>query len=101
MIIASPLYVRVVAADRDRGFVLLVSWTKPVIQRTAHQMSTLSELSREYIDKVIANAVKTSKVTEVIDVTDSGIKKQLAKIFGEVVEKPKKEKSIPNESESE
>jgi len=90
MIIASPLYIRVITADRDRGYMLLLSWTKPVNQRTAHQISTLSSPTRVSLDAIIASAIRMAKVTEVIDVTESGIKRQLAKMFGELPEKTKK-----------
>jgi hypothetical protein len=77
------MYIRIVPADRDRGYMLLVSWVKPVIQKTATQISTLSVLSRDSLTAAIDAATLSYKPREVVDVTPAGIHAQLRKLFGE------------------
>ena len=36
------LYSRVIPADMDRGYILLTSWSKQVVQRTCYSMSSRS-----------------------------------------------------------
>ena len=80
---SSTMYIRIVPADRDRGYVLLVSWVKPVVQKTATQISSLSDLTRDSLDASIARAVASYKPGNVMDVTPPGIHTQLRKLFGE------------------
>lgn len=80
---SSTMYIRIVPADRDRGYMLLVSWVKPVIQKTATQITTLSVLTRASLDAAIDNATKSYKPAQVVDVTPPGIYTQLRKLFGE------------------
>ena len=77
------MYIRIVPADRDRGYVLLVSWVKPVIQKTATQITTMGTPTRASLTAVIDAVTKSYKPREVIDVTPSGIHAQLRKLFGE------------------
>ena len=82
----STMYIRIVPADRDRGYVLLVSWVKPVVQKTATQISSLSGLSRDSLDAAIARATSSYKPANVVDVTPPGIHAQLRKLFGETLQ---------------
>ena len=81
------LYSRVIPADKDRGYVLLMSWEKPVVQRTCYVMSSMSAPSRASLDSMIEDAARRGGADKVVDVTESGIVKKLAKLFGEVPEK--------------
>lgn len=87
----SNLYARIIPADRDRGYVVLLSWEKPVVQRTCTQMTTMGTISRAEINRVIAEAAAYYKA-QVVDVTDPGLQKKLAKLFGE--EPQKKDKTV-------
>ena len=80
---SSTMYIRIVPADRDRGYMLLVSWVKPVIQKTATQITSLSVLSRDSLTAAIDAATKSYKPAQVIDVTPAGIHAQLRKLFNE------------------
>ena len=80
---SSTMYIRIVPQDRDRGYMLLVAWVKPVIQKTATQITTLSVLTRASLDAAIDSATKSYKPASVVDVTPAGIHAQLRKLFGE------------------
>ena len=80
---SSTLYIRIVPADRDRGYVLLVSWVKPVVQKTATQITTMGTPTRASLTAVIDAVTKSYTPREVIDVTPPGIHAQLRKLFGE------------------
>lgn len=86
------LFSRVIPADKDRGFVLLLSWEKPVVQRTCYSMSSMSAPSRAGLDALIAAAVARTNASKVIDVTAPAIVNRLARMFGEVPERASKEK---------
>lgn len=77
----SPLYYRIVAADKDRGFNMLLSWDKPVVQRTAFQMSTLGTADRKNIDRVLAEVTRFYKVAGIVDCTEESMKKRLQKMY--------------------
>jgi len=77
------MYIRIVPADRDRGYMLLVSWVKPVIQKTATQITTLTVLSRDSLTGAIDAVTLSYKPREVVDVTPPGIHAQLRKLFNE------------------
>lgn len=79
--IASTLFVRVVPQERGRGWMLLVSWEKPVIQRTCMQLITLSAITQAKLDEIIARVKADYRVQDVQDVTPDSVKKQLAKDF--------------------
>jgi hypothetical protein len=81
--IAGTLYVRVVAQDKDRGYMLLAGFDPAVIQRTAAQYTTLSDPTRATLDAAIARMQKLYSASEVKDVTASAVVKKLAKLFGE------------------
>ncbi len=80
---SSTMYIRIVPADRDRGYMLLVSWVKPVIQKTATQITTLSVMTRASLEAAVDSATKSYKPASVVDVTPPGIHAQLRKLFGE------------------
>ncbi|MGD9663138.1 MAG: hypothetical protein AB7U63_17920 [Porticoccaceae bacterium] len=76
------IYSRIIPADMNRGYVFLVSREKPVVQRTAAQVSSLSVPSRKSLNRLIAEAEATFKAT-VVDTTAPAVMKKLLKIFGE------------------
>lgn len=78
------LYSRVIPADMDRGYILLTSWSKPVVQRTCYSMSSMSAPSRASLDASVDAVLRKSMASSVIDVTDAGVVKKLAKLFAEV-----------------
>jgi len=81
--LASTLFVRVVPADKDRGFVLLAGYDAAVVQRTALQNTSLSGVTRESLNAAIERLRVANSAAEVRDVTAPAIKKKLAKLFGE------------------
>ena len=83
------LFSRVIPADKDRGYVLLLSWEKPVVQRTCVQMSTMGDPTRASLNNLLDLAERRHGPSTIVDVTEAGIAKKLAKMFGEVVEKVK------------
>ena len=81
--IANTLYVRVVPQDKDRGYMLLAGFDSGVVQSTCAQYTTLSAVSRASLDAAIAAMQARFNAAEVKDVTPVGIKRRLAKMFGE------------------
>ena len=77
------LFARVVPQERDRGYMLLVSWEKPIVQRTAAQLITLGGITRASLDDAIAKAKLVHGAGEVEDVTPPGVKGTLRRLFGE------------------
>jgi len=90
----SVVYIRIVPADRDRGFMLLASFIKPVVQKTAFQISSLTAISRKNLDAIIAAIQKSYDPLEIIDTTGAGLQNQLKIIFGETPIKKSKSKSL-------
>ena len=80
---SSTLYIRIVPQDRQRGYMLLASWVKPVIQKTSMHMTTMSVLTRDRLNATIADVTKIYEPGSVVDVTPVGIHAQLRKLFGE------------------
>lgn len=76
------IFYRIVAADKNRGWVFLLSWDRQVVLRTAAQVSTISIPSRRAIDKLVADAEQFYRATAV-DTTEPGLLKKFAKMFGE------------------
>lgn len=85
--IASTLFVRVVPADKDRGFVLLVGYDAQIVQRTAVQQVSISIATRENLNAAIERVRLNYNAKDVRDITADGIKKKLAKVFGETAKK--------------
>ena len=79
--LASTLYVRVVPQERGRGWMLLVSWEKPVVQRTCAQLITLQGVTEASLAAVKAKVQENYRVAKLEDVTADNILKQLAKEF--------------------
>lgn len=79
------LFARVVPQERDRGYMLLVSWEKPVVQRTAAQLITLGGITRASLDAALEQAKAVHGAGEVEDVTPGGVQGSLKRLFGEVV----------------
>lgn len=77
----TPLYVRVVPQERGRGWMLLVSWEKPVVQRTCTQLMTMSGVTRESYERQKQQVMAYYNVKSVEDVTPDNVKKQLEKEF--------------------
>lgn len=86
--LASTLFVRVVPADRDRGYVLLCGYDASVVQRTALSYTTLSVLTRESLNAAIERMRLSNNAKDVRDVTAPAIVKKLARMFGEVPQPP-------------
>ncbi len=86
--LASTLYVRVVPADKDRGYVLLAGYDPAVVQRTALQYTTLSTPTRDALNAAIERMRANNNAKDVRDVTSPNIVKKLAKLFGEVAAPP-------------
>lgn len=88
--LASTLFVRVVPADKDRGFMLLAGYDAAVVQRTAIQYTTLTVMTRESLNAAIERMRAANSAKEVKDCTAPAIQKKLARLFGEVAEPPPK-----------
>jgi len=84
--LASTLFVRVVPADKNRGFVLLAGYDAAVVQRTALQYTTLTVVTRESLDAAVERMRLQNNAAAVRDVTAPAIAKKLAKMFGETPE---------------
>jgi hypothetical protein len=82
--LASTLYVRVVPADKDRGYLLLAGYEPNIVQRTALTYMTLTAPTRESLNAAIERMRANNSAAVVKDVTDSSVAKKLAKLFGEV-----------------
>lgn len=79
--IASTLYVRVVAQERGRGWMLLASWEKPVIQRTCARLLTMSGVTQASLDALKEAMKQEFRVLKVEDVTPDNIVKALQREF--------------------
>jgi hypothetical protein len=84
MSIASTVFVRVTAQDRQRGYQLLAGFDAKVVVATATRVMTLNgALTRDLLNAMIAKVAKELNASEVRDVTASGIQVQLRKLFNE------------------
>jgi hypothetical protein len=81
--LASTLFVRVVPADKDRGYVLLAGYEPNLVQRTALSYTTLNAVTRASLNAAIEGMRASHSAKEVKDVTAPNIVKKLAKMFGE------------------
>lgn len=82
--LASTLFVRVVPADKDRGFLLLAGYEPNIVQRTALTYMTLSAPTRDSLNTAIERMRANNNAATVKDVTDASVAKKLAKLFGEM-----------------
>ena len=87
--IQSTLFIRVVAQDKNRGYMLLIGYDSAVVQRTASQFITLNAVTRDGLNAVIEQVKINYRASDVRDVTAPGIVKQLKKLFGETDDKSK------------
>ena len=76
------IYSRIIPADKNRGYVFLLSWEKPVVQRTAVQVSSLSVPGRKSLERLLSLGDQSIKAN-VVDTTAPGMMKKLEKLFGE------------------
>jgi len=81
--ISSAIFVRIVPADRDRGFICLVGHDAQVVQRTAVQQLTISVPTRSAIDAVLERVRANYNASELRNVTAAGVQKRLEKLFNE------------------
>ena len=79
--ITSPIFVRVVSADKGRGYIVLIGYDAKIVQRTAIQQMTLSVPTRANLDAIFARIKSNYNATELRDVTAPGIKQRLEKEF--------------------
>lgn len=86
--LASTLYVRVVPADKDRGYMLLAGYDASVVQRTAIQYTSLTGLTRESLNAAIERMRASNSAKDVRDCTAPAIQKKLARMFGETPQPP-------------
>jgi hypothetical protein len=75
------VYYRIIPADRDRGFVMLASWIKPVVLRTSSYSHTISVVTQANIDRALEKVRYNLNAESYVDQTDPGIAKRLAKII--------------------
>ena len=79
--IASTLYTRVVPQDRGRGWILLVSWEKPVVQATCAQLLTMGAVTQKSMDELLLRVKLDHRASKMEDVTSGGIMRRLLKQF--------------------
>ena len=60
---------------------MLLSWDKPVVQRTAFQMSTLGTADPKNIQRVLDEVTRFYRVSDIIDTTEDSMKKRLQKLY--------------------
>jgi hypothetical protein len=77
--ISSSIYVRIVAADKNRGYIILVGYDAKIVQRTAIQQVSLSVLSKANIQTAFGRIKANYRASELRDVTADGIKKRIEK----------------------
>lgn len=83
--IQSPLYMRIVEQDRDRGYMLMVGYEPKLVQATCATYSTLSDVSRASLDATIERMKLTYNASDIKDMTAPGLMRKLQKMFGEPV----------------
>lgn len=76
---SSTLFVRAVPQDRDRGWMLLVSWEKPVIQRTCMQIISMSAVTQTSYEKLKQKVFADYNAEAMMDVTPPAIARKMAK----------------------
>lgn len=80
------LYYRVVAQDRGRGYMLLIAWGKPVVQRNCEQITTLSVLTEASLARTLESVKTLYSAGLMVDVTDSNVAGQLKRLFASQAE---------------
>lgn len=79
------IYVRIVPADKDRGYVLLVGFDSKIVQSNCAQYTTLGAISRKSLDAAVERMKTEYSATTVKDVTAPTLLRKLQKMFGEEV----------------
>lgn len=80
------IFVRVVPADKDRGYILLTGFDNKLVIATCAQYSTLSTISRRSLDAAIERMRVEYNAAEVKDITAPAITRKLQKLFGEPID---------------
>jgi len=93
--LASTLFVRVVPADKNRGYILLAGYDSSVVQRTAIQYTTLSDVTRESLNAAIEKLRKDNSAKDIKDCTAPAIQKKLMRLFGEYPEPQQAPVQVP------
>ena len=81
----STLFIRVVPADRDRGYMLVVGHDSRITQTNCSKLTTLSILTRDSLNAAIERMRAEFNANDIRDVTPDGLKRKLQKEFGEPV----------------
>jgi hypothetical protein len=93
------IYIRVVPADKDRGYVLLVGFDSKVVQSTCANYTTLGGITRPILDAAIERMKVEYKASTVKDVTAPTLQRKLQKMFGEEVTPKEKVAKVTTEAE--
>ena len=88
------LFYRVIPADRDRGYILLTGWLKPVVYASCYTNSSMSAPSRISLNAMLADIKSRSSAENLVDTTDAGVVKRLVKLFGEDTPKVQTEENV-------
>jgi hypothetical protein len=75
--ISSTLYYRIVPQERGRGWMLLISWVKPVVQRTCLQLITLQGVTEKSLEERLNHIKNTYGASEVRDETPPAVLRSL------------------------
>lgn len=79
------LFIRIMPADKDRGYILLAGYDAQLVQTSCAYQSSLSDVSRQYLDESIARLQAKFDAAEVRDVTALAVQRKLQKLFGEAL----------------
>ena len=94
------LFIRVMPADKDRGYILLAGYDAQLVQTSCAYQSSLSDVSRKYLDESIARLQVKFDAVEVRDVTALQVQRKLQKMFDEALTPlPPKVKKVKDEDE--
>lgn len=88
------LFYRVIPADRDRGYVVLTAWAKPIVQASCYSNSSMTVPSRASLNRILEDIQSRSGADKLVDATDAGVIKKLAKLFGEDTPKVQIEENV-------
>jgi hypothetical protein len=88
------LFYRIIPADRDRGYILLTGWAKPIVYASCYTNSSMTVPSRVSLNASLAEIQNRSGAEILVDTTEPGIVKRLAKLFGEDTPKVQAEENV-------
>jgi len=92
------LYVRIMPADKDRGYILMAGYDGKLVQTSCATYTTLSVLTRESLTAAIERMRVSFDAVEIRDVTAPALLRKLQKMFGEpVTPLPAKPKKVKDE----